>query len=78
MSDTSEHDSLYKNLANGLQSPFRDLPRNEMMLMTDRRAQQFLTRVLAALKGDNANNASGDFDLTPLHFWEITQDTQLQ
>lgn len=78
MSDTPEHDSLYKNLANGRQSPFRDLPHNEMMLMTDRRAQQFLSRVLAALDHQTAEQAVSDADLTPFHFWEITQDTKLQ
>lgn len=78
MSDTPAQDSLYNNLANGRQSPFRDLPHNEMMLMTDRRARQFLMRVLAALESQKADQVFGDFDMTPLHFWEITQNTKLQ
>ncbi len=78
MNDAPTQDKLHANLANGLHSPFKALPHNEMMLMTDRRAQQFLMRVLAALESQKADQASGDFDLTPLHFWEITQDAKLQ
>jgi|GEM_PF-3182815 len=51
-------DALHHNLANGRQYPFRQLPNNEMMLMTDRRLLQFLTRVLAALDPDQAKKAS--------------------
>jgi hypothetical protein len=71
-------DTLRINLVNGRNYPFKALPHNEMMLMTDRRAQQFLMRVLVALRDDDADNAAGDFDLTPLNFWQITQDTRLQ
>ncbi len=73
MSDTPAQDSLYNNLANG-----RQLPHNEMMLMTDRRAQLFLHRVVSALSLGESQMAALDSDLTPIHFWEITQDTKRQ
>jgi len=71
-------DALHHNLANGRQYPFRQLPNNEMMLMTDRRLLQFLTRVLAALDPDQAKKASWDSDLSPIHFYDITQDLRRQ
>ena len=78
MSDTPVQDNLYNNLANGRQSPFRDLPHNEMMLITDRRAQLFLHRVVSALSPGESQMAALDSDLTPLHFWGITQDAKRQ
>lgn len=78
MPEGSKPDALYDNFANGRQAPFRKLPENEMMLLTDRRARQFWTRVLAALDSNQAERASSDSDLTPIHFFDITQDIGLQ
>lgn len=58
MSETSTLDALHHNFANGRNAPFRKLPENEMMLLTDRRVRQFLTRVLTALDPDQAKKAS--------------------
>lgn len=58
MSEILNQDALHHNFSNGRQAPFRKLPDNEMMLMTDRRVRQFLTRVLAALDPEQAQTAS--------------------
>lgn len=58
MSETPIPDALHRNFANGRQAPFRKLPDNEMMLMTDRRARQFVSRVLAALDPEQARRAT--------------------
>lgn len=78
MPEETQNDALHKNFANGRESPFKRLPDNEMMLMTDRRVRQFLTRVLAALNPEQAKRSSWDSDLTPIHFFDITQDPELQ
>jgi len=58
MSETPTPDALHSNFVNGRQYPFRKLPENEMMLMTDRRVRQFLTRVLAALDPEQTQKAT--------------------
>ncbi len=78
MSETPTPDALHTNFANGRHYPFRKLPTNEMMLMTDRRVRQFLTRVLATLDPAETKKATGDSDLTPIDFFDITQDVGLQ
>jgi len=58
MPEESKPDALHDNLKNGRHSPFKRLPQNEMMLFTDRRARQFLTRVLTTLDSHQAGSAS--------------------
>lgn len=71
-------DELHLNFVNGRRSPFKALPHNEMMLMTDRRARQFLHKVIAALNAEQSKDISGDYDLTLIDFWAITQDVSRQ
>lgn len=67
-------DALHKNFMNGRSSPFRGLPKNEMMLMTDRRVMQFLLKVISALDEKQQSDISYDPDLTLMDFWNITQN----